>query len=299
MIMTWSWLIAIYLFLGGLGAGAFLTSASAEALGRDRHPALAKAGALISGPIVLIGCALLVLDLGAGLREPWRLVFLYISGNLASPMTWGVIILTLFVPVAFLYGIGYLEGRRLARLGAWSARHRAALGIIGSLLAVATGVYTGVLLAVVPGVPLLGTPILPVLFLVSALSTGLAASLLGAHLVAGEATAEADGPGRLHVALIVAELGIVLAWLGSIAASSEAGSQSVGLLVFGGLAAMFWIGVVAVGLVGPSLAFLASARKRGAKTLTMAGDTGVLVGGLILRYLVLAAAIPQLIGPAL
>lgn len=302
--MTWDWPIAIYLFLGGLGAGALLSSVAAEWLGRRRQAGLAKAGALISGPVVLIGCVLLVFDLGAGLAEPWRLINLYISPNPASPMTWGVFILTIFVPVALLYGIGYLDERHLGRLGhlaTWSTRHRTALGIVGVLLAVATAVYTGVLLAVVPGVPLLGTPILPVLFLVSALSTGLAASLLGAHLVAGETSAETeDGLARLHVVLIVAELGVLLAWLGSIAASSTAGSRSVGLLMFGGsMAAMFWLGVVAVGLVGPALLFLADGRRRWTNALTTAGDTGVLAGGLLLRYLVLAAAIPQLTAPAL
>jgi len=55
-----------------------------------------------------------------------------------------------------------------------------------------------------------------------------------------------------------------------------------------------------VGLVGPVLAFIVETRQRGHNAgLALAGDAGVLAGGLALRYLVLLAAVPVLIGPAL
>jgi formate-dependent nitrite reductase membrane component NrfD len=43
----------------------------------------------------------------------------------------------------------------------------------GAVLALATGTYTGLLLAVIKAVPFWSTGIMPLLFVVSALSTGL------------------------------------------------------------------------------------------------------------------------------
>jgi len=93
--MVWGWQIAWYLFLGGLGAGATLTSLVASRAG-SRFGPIERAGAILAGPAVAFGTALLVLDLGMGRREPWRLIYLY--SNWQSPMTWGTWILTLFIP---------------------------------------------------------------------------------------------------------------------------------------------------------------------------------------------------------
>ena len=63
---------------------------------------------------------------------------------------------------------------------------------------------------------------------------------------------------------------------------------------------MFWVGLVLAGLVGPVLAFvIESGRRKRGDGLALAGEAGVLAGGLALRYLVLLAAVPVLVGPAL
>ena len=100
--MVWGWQIAWYLFLGGLGAGATLTSLLASRAG-PRVGTIERAGATLAGPVVAFGTALLIFDLGMGRREPWRLVYLYL--NWESPMTWGTWILTLFIPIALLHAL--------------------------------------------------------------------------------------------------------------------------------------------------------------------------------------------------
>ena len=68
----------------------------------------------------------------------------------------------------------------------------------------------------------------------------------------------------------------------------------------GNLAPVFWLGVVAIGVIGPALAFIvATALRRQSVELALAGEAGILAGGLALRYLVLLAAVPVLVGPAL
>ena len=56
---------------------------------------------------------------------------------------------------------------------------------------------------------------------------------------------------------------------------------------------------VVVGLVGPVLAFVLEMARGNSARRALAGEAGVLAGGLALRYLVLLAAVPVLVGPAL
>ena len=104
---AWGWLIVTYLFLAGAGAGAFLAAVACDLLAPDWSKALARAGSLASGPLVAIGTVCLVLDLEAGLWQPWRQI--YLVSNLSSMITWGVIILSLFIPVALLYAAALNE----------------------------------------------------------------------------------------------------------------------------------------------------------------------------------------------
>ncbi|MEP7191912.1 MAG: NrfD/PsrC family molybdoenzyme membrane anchor subunit [Actinomycetota bacterium] len=302
--MVWGWQIAWYLFLGGLGAGATLTSLVASRAG-SRFAAIERAGATLAGPAVAFGTALLVIDLGMGRREPWRLVYLYL--NWQSPMTWGTWILTLFIPIALLHALA-VTGPLVSRFERYvgpirrvCTRARSPLKLVAGVLAMSTAIYTGVLLSVPSSFPLLNSLLLPVLFLVSALSTGLSAAVLGGYLLArrGGVVLDLYQWSRVHVGLLVVELAALLAWLG-VGSASPAGGDSVQLLVSGDLAPIFWIGLVLVGLVGPVLAFIVETalHERGDR-LALAGEAGVLAGGLALRYLVLLAAVPVLVGPAL
>ncbi|MGD9818509.1 MAG: NrfD/PsrC family molybdoenzyme membrane anchor subunit, partial [Desulfomonilaceae bacterium] len=174
---AWGWLIVVYLFLAGSGSGAFLAAVYCDLLAPDWSKSLAKAGSLVAGPLVAIGTVCLVLDLEAGLWEPWRQV--YLTKNLSSMIAWGVIILSGFIPVALLYAAALNE---ITFIGKIAKKYIRILEYLGSLLAIATATYTGVLIAVVNGVPFWNTPMMPILFLASAISTGLAAALIVAAI---------------------------------------------------------------------------------------------------------------------
>ena len=102
MEMYWNWLVVTYLFLGGLGAGAYLTSFAAEMGWLGQKSGLKKMGYFIGGPIVGLGTALLVFDLGQGFHKPWLLWRLIT--NMSSVMTWGTIVLAVFIMVGVLKG---------------------------------------------------------------------------------------------------------------------------------------------------------------------------------------------------
>lgn len=292
--MAWGIAIAIYLFLAGVGAGAFLTAAATDLYRRTRYASLVRAGAVLSGPMVAAGLPFLIWDLGVGKTQPWRLVYLFLNPH--SPMTWGVWILTLFIPVALLYGWLELGGKWWP----WGSpeKYRMRILQVGAPLAVAVTIYTGLLIGVVPGVPLWNTTILPALFVISALSTGLAAAVvLAVAWPHGERRLEGEHffyLNQIHSLMIVIELILVFCWLFISANGSEAASESVRLLTTGRLSIFFWIGVIFFGIVDPLIIYIYEVlmHKPLMPFAMIVSDGSVLLGGAALRYLALAAAVP-------
>jgi polysulfide reductase chain C len=311
---AWSWLVVIYLFLGGLGAGAFLTSAFFELSGlryrRDFCP-VTLTGSTVSGPMVALGSLLLIFDLGAGKTEPWRIFYLFT--NFRSPMTWGIWILCLFIPLAVVYGFlelievePFIKGlvwkrfpRLLRDLKSWRRRIAAA----GSVLALGTAIYTGVLISAVgPAVPLwsqpilpfLGVPMMPLLFLVSALSTGMGLTFdLAATISLPQIQQEIRVMDLVHIVLIGLENILIGLLLITALSSGGAAAESARLIMYGPLRVVFWVGVVAIGLIYP---FVVHAYAIGAGRHSLwsgiGSGVGIVVAGLLLRYLILTAGIP-------
>lgn len=303
--MAWGLPIALYLFLAGMGAGAFLSAVVAEMYSKSRFHPLTRAGLVLSGPLVALGILLLVADLGAGKSEPWRLVLLFM--NPTSPMTWGIWVLSPFVPTALL--LGWLEVdffnppwpvvQWVRRLG---FRYRTRLMQLGAVLALTISIYTGLLLGVVHGIPLWNTSILPMLFFVSALSTGLAACVVVSQLTAkGTEGAHLSQTyfylNQVHSALIIIETIFIFCWLFIVANGSMTAAQSVALLLNGPLSPFFWIGIVFFGIVDPLLIYIYEVVWHRALAVhwVLISDSSVILGGFVLRYLVIAAALPVIL----
>lgn len=159
---VWGPLIAWYLFLAGTGAGAYLVGAVAGFLG-ERYRPLVKPGVLLGAPLVAIGCLLLLFDLGV----PTRFLMAFLQPQ-TSMMSVGVIIISCFIVLSGVHWI-----LTVAKKG--SEKLLRGLSIAAGVFAVGTAVYTGLLLALVQAVPFWNQPLLPVLFLLSALSTGIGA----------------------------------------------------------------------------------------------------------------------------
>jgi formate-dependent nitrite reductase membrane component NrfD len=303
----WGWLVAIYLFLGGMGAGAFIVAAVIELTGeRYKHEycPTALVGAGVSGPLIAIGTVLLIFDLGAGLREPWRILNMFT--NWSSVMTWGIWILSFFIPIAFIYGIlevmqvhpGILAWfRKWLRFLPETLPYRGIKRIvcsIGILLALGTALYTGVLLSVVEAVPLWATPILPVLFLVSALSTGMGLSLdLSATLMVPETPHRFKRLPLIHSVLLVLEIALLaLLFYTALGQGGEA-AESVNLILTGAGSLIFWVVVAGLGLVFPLLLNLyALVRGSHGYVVGILAGAAIVLAGLFVRYLIVAAAIP-------
>lgn len=315
MQTVWEWLPAIYLFLGGLGAGAFLVAATLEFSGKryefDFCPTT-LVGATLPGPLVALGSVLLIFDLGAGLREPWRIFYMFT--HFTSVMTWGIWILSLFIPLSFVYG--FLEvidtypmvwewiRKRLPFLQRLPVRRiKRIVAAIGSVFAVGTALYTGILLSAVgPAIPFWSTPVLPflpipmmpLLFLVSAISTGIGLTVdLSDTLALSDMQKHIRRLPLIHLALIGLEallLGLLL-----ITAFVEGGvaAQAAQYMAIGPRSLVFWILIVLPGFALPFAVYAYTVGLgRHSRLLDLGSGIGILVAGLILRYLVLVSGIP-------
>lgn len=306
MELYWGWLIVIYLFLGGLGSGAYLTSFAAEKGWLGENSSLARAGYYLSGPLVAIGTALLVLDLGQGFHKPWLLIRLIL--NVHSVMTWGVYILSAFIIVGIIKGYAVFKSIKVPAALTWA----------GTVLALATGTYSGLLLSVVDAVPFWNSPIMPFLFVVSGLSTGLSATCLLAPLVEKGSINEGR-EGQVHLGVVGLELIIAAIFFGTMlmGLNGPIGVESAKMVIMGSYAVVFWGYFIGLGLVIPLIVYLlqfikarkatglhltqpessdteqAAASENGHHSYLIAfTDAAVLVAGLSLRALILFSALP-------
>lgn len=281
--MVWDAIIAIYLFLAGLGAGAFALGALTN-WAKTPAPTMKKVAFIVAPVAVAVGTLMLVVDAHAGLMNPLR--FFGLVANLGSVMAWGVIILSAFLVVSIVDLVILLVKKGTPK----------ALDVVGAVLAVCVAAYTGVLLGDA-GVafPLWNMAVLPILFIVSAASTGIAVTLLITRLVAADEAAALPWLGKAGLVLPVLELALVIALLAVAGmaggSAGAAGAASVANLVSGPYAVAFWLGFVVIGLAVPFVLELMSRRGSQSKALPMAGEACVLVGGFMLRYLVIMAAV--------
>ncbi len=320
MQTAWGWLPAIYLFLGGTGAGALIIAATFEFYGKryqyDFCPTT-LVGATVPGPLVILGTILLIFDLGAGLREPWRILYMFI--HFSSVMTWGVWLLTLFIPVSLIYGLleyldsfpaarEWLKARRWPRWTKflWNLplrRTKRTFAGVGAALAVGVAIYTGILISAVgPAIPFWSTrilpfiplPMMPLLFLVSALSTGLGLTVdLAATLAIGPMEQRVKRLPWIHMAFIGVEtllLGMLL-----ITALIDGGSaaRSAQEIFAGTHAIVFWVFIVLLGFIFPFVVHAyAAGLGRHSLVSGVGSGAGITVAGLFLRYLILVSGIP-------
>lgn len=285
---VWAWEIPVYLFLGGLVAGMMVISGYFLFSGRWRNSR--------SVCFVLPGLSLVLLSLGMlalflDLEHKPYFWQLYTTFEPSSPMSWGSWILILVYPALaanLLLRLPQPLRARMPRLAALSDRlleRPAALSWVGAMNMLwggFLGIYTGVLLSALGARPLWASALLGPLFLVSGLST--AAAFV--HLIARD-SGERELLAKADNGLIVLELAFLGLFLVGLASASEVHAAAAALLLAGPYAAVFWVGVVGLGLLLPLLVQLLAVRHRVAHTAV--APIFVILGGLLLRFVVVEA----------
>jgi protein NrfD len=289
--------IPLYLFLGGLAGGTLSVGCLADLIGRDRagFAQFARIAAYVTVPAIVIGGLALTFHLG----KPERgLAFPLFFTNYHSWLTIGGAVVGVFAPLAVAYGAAWFFG--------FTRRIRLVLALLGVPLGLVMSLYTGFLLSAawfVPAdvwyVPLWDRRYLPVLFMLSGFSTGLAAcglvALLASWTRRGRSAEGGTQPGAVaEVTSAVDALALVAeaAWLYVFVvalASGTVGQQFAYRVITEGPLAPWWWAFVATGLGIPlavTLVHFVAERFFHARTtwLLVAKFSLVLVGGLLLRY---------------
>jgi formate-dependent nitrite reductase membrane component NrfD len=189
---VWEADIAVYFFLGGLSAGAYILARSAERFGGDRYRRLTQTGTAVAVLAALPCAPLLIADLG----DPKRFLNMLRVFKPHSPMNLGAWTLTAYTGVSVLALLReWLRGdSRPEQRSFMSNLLDGALvtvcDLAGVPLALLLGVYTGVLLSATSTPVWAKNPWLGALFISSAVNTGAAATSLALD-VWGSTTGEA------------------------------------------------------------------------------------------------------------
>lgn len=317
---VWGWEIPVYLFLGGLVAGLMILSGYhlLRAGFRREDECHCVFSPLLSLVLLSLGMGALFLDLEHKLYV-WRL---YLTFEVTSPMSWGSWILLLVYPVLVISALPGLPNampwmtRHLPWLESFSDRLIASqrflmgIGFANILVGIALGIYTGILLSAMGARPLWNSALLGPLFLFSGLSTG-AATL---HVLATLSTRKKEAPDftdaifnvitqwvrppkkrpmdpeKLEQAdhsFLTIEFFILLLYLVGLMSSTEAHQRAADLLLTGSYAAVFWVFVIALGILFPLT--LQGLQMLGVTRHSLLPAFFVLLGGFALRVILVSA----------
>ena len=271
--VEWRWIIAAYLFLAGVGGGAYLAGVIADFAGGVDWRTVSKIGIFLGMPCVLIGCLFLLLDLGKPINA-WR-VWMKPGTSWMARGTIIIVLFMIFATVQTAFWIWPLPGS--------IENARGAIAVLGAIFGFLTVIYTGLLLGYSQPIALWRTALLPVLFFVSAVSTGIMAIILVGHFFEVEATQLAL-LARIDAVILILEMFVVAVFLYNAYRTLESRFSAKRILA-GSIATGFWLGVVACGLLIPFFLELFGGEGIAAGLAAVLG----LFGGLCLRYVILAA----------
>lgn len=286
----WHWLIALYFFLGGLAGGCYFLASLIDVFGRPEDRGLARLGYYFALPLIVVCAVLLTVDLSRPLRF-WHMVLedhtMLPIFKYWSPMSvgsWALLLFGLFALVSFLGALAEEDHVRWASLRPFCrpafrvVRPPSPLGhlvnAVGGILGFFVAGYTGVLLAVTNRPIWSDSPLLGMLFIVSAASTGAALIALLAHRWGWTMAGIADLHRMDNIALAL-ELVVLVAFVVSLGPAARAWLGVWGVLL---------LLVTLVGIVAP-LALSWRPRIPGQWDVARAAGL-VLVGGFLLRLVI-------------
>lgn len=336
-LRAWLWEIPVDLFFAAVVSGLMILGGLAllQAL-RERTPPDTRPALPLHAPLLAFGLVhICLLALFADLSHKLYVWNLYLTLQPTSPMSWGSWMLTLVYVVLVATVLTTLPSHwpwaarlvpAVGRLAAWLGQVSRVRALAWANVVLGTGLalYTGVLLATMVARPLWNTMVLPPLFLASGLAGAAALLALGARLVPQRAHAPTaligglinalvvPAPGvtraasdvslytRLAFVFLVAQAILLLLFVLGLASGSASQIAALQIVLTGPFAALFWVGVVALGVLLP-LALLAVRSRLPA--LAPPALVLLLAGGLVLRFVIVDAGqmsrLVQSVGPAL
>jgi len=302
----WTWWLALYLFLGGMGAASVAISCLTDMYLKP-HPQLVLWGNLSGFMMLNIGSSMLFLHLLHHLAVINVLVPTVLLNKPDAWIAWGTQFIVWMMLLSLLYALPYmrasaffqklpivnkiLECKLIAWLDAQITKVQRIIGWLATLSSIGTVIYTGLLLQSFPAVALWNNPGVPILFSISAFSTALAFLLLALYLAIKD---DQDHQlialfERADLILVGLEIVVIFVFFQYTTTSSESARHSAHLL---------WndngwlIGFLTLGLIVPFLLELKGVIHgwKGHAPIIIAALL-VLNGGYLLRYYFMNAGV--------
>ncbi len=276
--------IAAYFYLTGLSAGSFIISTFAYGFGMIKFKPLGKIGVVMAILLLVIAPMILLIDLEQPLRF-WHLI-LYL--RITSPITWGTFLLTLYPMNCMVYGYFMFKG---------DMKKTKFFGLIGIPLALMVHGYTGFILALGKARVLWNTAIMPPIFLVSAMVSGLAMMILVVIIKDYIIQRKKDHDpsllydlGKFLVVSIVLDLILIGTDLTVLLTSHTEAYMAAFMLLKGGFAQLFLGVEVLLGAVIPLILLLSPFTKRWIPGLVIASIL-VMIGIFAMRYIMVVGGL--------
>ncbi len=237
----WKWLITLAFFCGELGAGVFLVSLFIPAAAAKLAFFVGLLGWLIvAGPKNLFHFIYL--------GKPWRF-WRGLSRPGSSWITRGFYATFALCGFGFLHLVMFYD---VAFNGAVPTPMGQAIMIIAGISAFVVMIYDGIVMTFSPSIPLWNNSLIPVLRTSYALMGGLTMTLLVSMLpfLEGQFTAE-----QLHIwsqierGLVVANMLMIVVYVMTLTYQVTAAKESAFLMIRDKYPMIFWVGVVAIGLI--------------------------------------------------
>jgi len=311
--MEWGVTLWVDLWVAGMAGGAFLTAFLADIFSGGRLRNLFRLAVCTGFILALIGVILLLSHLG-NVQWFWHM---FVTFRPESVLSLGGWILTGWLTVAGIMILLWIISHYARGWQSFSESVTKILGWIGFILSILLMTYTGVLISASSQPFWSATPMLPAVFVISAVCSGVAwlvvVSLLVNWLNGTGAGAwdwfieqffdtsgwqiDSAAISRLAkslVIVIVLELLTLAGFIIWLSASGVSGAtEGLELLTGGQLSIWFWVGLVTAGLVAPLIMLVLNWNRdytRGIVATIAASSAGLVVlGGLLVRALLLIA----------
>ena len=167
---------------------------------------------------------------------------------------------------------------------------RVVVGVIGALFGFFLAAYPGVLLGATARPLFINAHWLGALFLVVGVSSGGAAIALILSLLGGQARESLTRLMRFTAFALVLQLAALALFIVAVQTSGSTGiAQALRQLLAGPYSFTFWLGAVVVGIVVPLALQLGGGIKKAAPGMTALASALILIGGLLVKYVIIAA----------
>ncbi|MFO1441834.1 polysulfide reductase NrfD [Bacillus sp. Bva_UNVM-123] len=294
--LLWDFRIAIDLFLGGIGVGAFLYSLYLLFVHKGKYMKQVLTGFILGPCFVGLGVLVLLTELG----RPLRMLSTFINVNPTSVTSWGGFLQFIFIVIGLIAAFLTIKyGRQSLENTSYSI-----VVLTGGVFAIAVGFYHGLLLTSV-GNPMWMNGLLPILFFISSLICGsvfvslignLVGNLVG-KVIGGSAYAEVAAandeaplnPIKVVMGLLFIELIIFGLWIISTNYIGLDGKEAFANMI-SEYGIYWWTLVLGVGIILPIIiSFFVTKCEKVSKTIIFALLCFILIGSYSMKHIILYA----------